>query len=78
MSSSSGCRTGDRLEASVPLDRLLVETDSPYLGKGWPLWKLPPIPIRFRARLGPRFEPGDDAEQLCVRMEEFFRQELAR
>ncbi|MCC2632341.1 MAG: acyltransferase [Ramlibacter sp.] len=66
------------VRAQVPVQTVVIETDSPYLGKGWPLWKLPPIPVRFRARLGQRFEPGDDVEQLSVRMEEYFRQELAR
>ena len=66
------------VRAQVPIQAVVIETDSPYLGKGWPLWKLPPIPVRFRARLGQRFEPGDDVEQLSIRMEEYFRQELAR
>ena len=62
--------------ANVPVQTVVIETDSPYLGKGWPLWKLPPVPILFRARLGERFEPGDDPEQLSARMEEYFRREL--
>ena len=66
------------LKAQVPIQTVVIETDSPYLGKGWPLWKLPPIPIVFRARLGERFEATGDPEQLSVRMEEYFRQELAR
>ena len=66
------------IKARVPVQTVVIETDSPYLGKGWPLWKLPPVPIVFRARLGERFEPGDDAEALSVRMEDYFRQELAR
>lgn len=66
------------LRAQVPIQTVVIETDSPYLGKGWPLWKLPPIPIVFRARLGQRFEATGDAEQLSVRMEEYFRQELGR
>jgi 1-acyl-sn-glycerol-3-phosphate acyltransferase len=62
--------------ARVPIQAVVIETDSPYLGKGWPLWKLPPVPIVFRARLGERFAPGDDPEQLSARMEEYFRREL--
>jgi 1-acyl-sn-glycerol-3-phosphate acyltransferase len=64
--------------AQVPIQAVVIETDSPYLGKGWPLWKLPPIPIVFRARVGRRFEPGTDAEQLSLQMEQYFRGELAR
>ena len=64
--------------AQVPIQAVVIETDSPYLRKGWPLWKLPPVPIVFRARLGPRFEPAADAEQVCAAMEAYFRKELAR
>lgn len=62
--------------ARVPIQTVVIETDSPYLAKGWPLWKLPPIPIVFRARLGERFEPSADAEQLASALEAYFRQEL--
>lgn len=64
--------------AQVPIQTVVIETDSPYLGKGWPLWKLPPVPIVFRARLGQRFEPAADAEQVSAAMEAYFRKELAR
>jgi len=62
--------------ARVPVQTVVIETDSPYLGKGWPLWKLPPIPIVFRARLGERFAPGDDPEELSARLEAYFHREL--
>jgi 1-acyl-sn-glycerol-3-phosphate acyltransferase len=64
--------------AQVPIQTVVIETDSPYLGKEWPLWKLPPVPIVFHARLGERFEPGTDPEQLSARMEDYFRKELSR
>jgi 1-acyl-sn-glycerol-3-phosphate acyltransferase len=62
--------------ARVPVQAVVIETDSPYLGKGWPLWKLPPLPVVFRARLGERFEPAGSPEELSARMEEYFRREL--
>jgi 1-acyl-sn-glycerol-3-phosphate acyltransferase len=64
--------------AQVPIQTVVIETDSPYLRKGWPLWKLPPVPIVFRARLGQRFEPGADAGTVTAAMEAYFRKELAR
>jgi 1-acyl-sn-glycerol-3-phosphate acyltransferase len=62
--------------AQVPVQAIVIETDSPYLSKGWPLWKLPPLPIVFRARIGERFEPSKDPEELSARMEAYFRGEL--
>jgi 1-acyl-sn-glycerol-3-phosphate acyltransferase len=64
--------------AQVPIQTVVIETDSPYLRKGWPLWKLPPVPIVFRARLGQRFEPGADAGEVTAAMEAYFRKELPR
>jgi 1-acyl-sn-glycerol-3-phosphate acyltransferase len=46
--------------AQVPVQAVFIDTDSPYLGKGWPLWRLPPLPIRFVVRLGQRFDPPTD------------------
>ena len=62
--------------AGVPIQTVLIETDSPYLGKGWPLWRLPPVPIVFRARLGARFEPDADHDVMLARLEDYFRKEL--
>ena len=65
------------LRAAAPIQTVVIETDSPYLGKGWPIWRLPPVPIRFRLRLGERFEPEADHEALLGRLEDYFRKELA-
>ncbi|MFI4932965.1 MAG: lysophospholipid acyltransferase family protein, partial [Burkholderiales bacterium] len=46
--------------AGVPVQTVFIDTTSPYLGKGWPLWRLPPVPVEFAVRLGRRFEPGAD------------------
>ncbi|MFT8468506.1 lysophospholipid acyltransferase family protein [Acetobacter syzygii] len=34
---------------------VLIETASPYLSQGWPFLKRPPLPMRYRIRLGPDF-----------------------
>jgi 1-acyl-sn-glycerol-3-phosphate acyltransferase len=77
------------LRARVPVQTVLIETDSPYLGKGWPLWRLPPLPIVFRARLGARLciesytattgGPRDGpvaANALMADLDAYFRREL--
>ena len=46
--------------ARAPVQTVFIDTDSPYLGKGWPLWRLPPLPIVFTVRLGRRFAPATD------------------
>jgi 1-acyl-sn-glycerol-3-phosphate acyltransferase len=47
--------------AAVPVQTLIIETDSPFLSKGWPLFRRPNLPIVYRVRLGRRFEPPQDA-----------------
>jgi 1-acyl-sn-glycerol-3-phosphate acyltransferase len=63
-------------KAQVPIQTVIIETDSPYLGKGWPIWRLPPLPIEFRLRLGERFAPDADHHAMLARLEHYFRQEL--
>ena len=48
--------------ANVPVQTVFIDTTSPYLGKGWPIWKLPPRPVEFSLRIGRRFEPGPDLD----------------
>ena len=62
--------------AQVPIQSVFIDTDSPYLGKGWPLWRLPPLPVRFSLRLGQRFAPEADSAALLVRIENHFRREM--
>ncbi len=63
-------------KANAPVQTILIESDSPYLRKGWSLFRLPPMPIRFRLRLGRRFEPRDDVEALVTEMERYFVDQL--
>lgn len=58
--------------AGAPIQAVFIDTDSPYLGKGWPLWRLPPLPIVFSVRLGERFAPQDDYAALLARLESYF------
>ena len=64
--------------AQAPIQTVFIDTDSPYLGKGWPLWRLPPLPIRFAVRLGRRFDPGAGAEAQRAEIEAYFTASLQR
>lgn len=59
--------------AGAPIQTAFIDTDSPYLGKGWPIWKLPPLPIVFTVRLGERFAPQPDSDALLKALEDYFR-----
>lgn len=58
--------------ADVPIQTVFIDTDSPYLGKNWPLWRLPPLPIVFSVRLGQRFAPSPDPDALLAEIEHHF------
>ncbi len=64
--------------ANVPVQTVLIETDSRYLGKGWPLFRKPPLPIHYRVRLGRRFDPPGNVQRFMVELEDYFAYELAR
>lgn len=63
--------------AQVPIQVALIETDSPYLGKGWPLLKPPLLPIRYRVRLGSRLEPPRDRASCLQALEREYAEQLA-
>jgi 1-acyl-sn-glycerol-3-phosphate acyltransferase len=62
--------------ADVPVQTLIIETDSPYLSKGWPLFKRPQLPIVYRVRLGKRFDPPRDVAAFTAALEEYYGHEL--
>jgi 1-acyl-sn-glycerol-3-phosphate acyltransferase len=62
--------------AQVPIQTVLIEASSPYLGKGWPIWRTPQFPLVFTLRLGQRFEPEADHMDLLHRLETYFAEEL--
>ena len=62
--------------AQVPIQTVIIETESPYLTKGWPLLRAPPAPVVIRVRLGARFDHEPDHRALLRRLESYFAQEL--
>lgn len=63
--------------AKVPVQALLIDCETPpYLGKAWPLFRRPSLPLHFRVRLGRRFEAPNDAKAFAQQLEAYFRAEL--
>ena len=56
--------------AGVPVQTLVIETNSAYLSKDWPITRIPRVPIHFRVRLGERFAPDADTRGLTARLEQ--------
>jgi 1-acyl-sn-glycerol-3-phosphate acyltransferase len=62
--------------ANVPVQTLVIETDSPYLSKGWPLFRRPSLPITYRVRLGKRFDVPTDVAAFTADLDQYYRREL--
>jgi len=59
--------------AKAPIQTVYIDTDTPYLSKGWPIWRVPPLPIRVKLRLGRRFAPHADSDALLHELEQYYR-----
>ncbi len=63
-------------QAQVPVQTVLIETDTRYLSKGWTLFRKPPMPITYRVRLGKRFDPPQNTQQFMTELHDYFANEL--
>ena len=62
--------------SGVPIQTVLIETTSLFLSKGWPLHRLPSIPVCYRLRLGRRFVPKDNLRETIAELEAYLASEL--
>ena len=62
--------------SGAPVQTVFIEADSPYLGKGWPLFRKPPFPLVYRVRLGRRYIPDAHDKAFMHTLEDYFRAEL--
>jgi 1-acyl-sn-glycerol-3-phosphate acyltransferase len=63
--------------AQVPIQTVIIEADSRFLGKGRSLSARPRFPLHYRARLGRRFDPPTDVRAFTAELERYFARELA-
>lgn len=64
--------------APAPVQTILIETDTRYLSKGWPLFRKPPMPMHFRVRLGRRFDPPANTHEFMATLQQYFAHELVQ
>lgn len=64
-----------RAKASV--QTVLIETDSSFLSKEWPLFKKPRLPMHYRVRVGRRFPPPENSAVLMAELKQYFASQLA-
>jgi 1-acyl-sn-glycerol-3-phosphate acyltransferase len=64
-------------EAAVPVQTLIIETDSPYLSKGWSLFRPVPLPVNYQMRLGGSLQPPKDVRSFTGVLDRTLRNELS-
>jgi len=62
--------------SGIPIQTIIIEQDSRFLGKGWPWLKRPDMPMHFRIRLGRRFDPPSNPKAFTVTLHDYFRSEI--
>jgi 1-acyl-sn-glycerol-3-phosphate acyltransferase len=60
--------------AELPIQVVYIESNSNFLGKHWPLWKAPHLPVRYRAVLGPIIPSGTGSEDIKQRVQALYTQ----
>jgi len=61
----------------VAVQTLILETDSPCLSKGWPLFRRPALPITYCMRFGRSFAAPEDVREFVRKLDKYFHAELA-
>jgi 1-acyl-sn-glycerol-3-phosphate acyltransferase len=62
--------------AGAPVQTIFIETNSAFLGKGWPILKKPRMPLVYRVRLGRRFHVSGSVKEFVTGLERYYRREM--
>jgi 1-acyl-sn-glycerol-3-phosphate acyltransferase len=62
--------------SGVSIQTVVIEFSSPYLGKGWPLFKRPALPLCITVAPGKKFAPADDRVGITKQLESYFAGQL--
>lgn len=63
-------------KAQAPIQTVLLLTNSPYLSKHWPIWKIPSFPIYFKAAMGQRFEATSKTADMISLLQNYYDRSL--
>ena len=64
--------------AQAPLQTILISTNSPYLSKGWKIWRPPEFPLIYRAMPGEHFEASASRDEMTQRIQDYYQRTLER
>ena len=62
--------------SGVAVQTLLIGFETPYLGKGWSLFRKPSLPLRITVKTGKRFEASRSRLAMTGQLESYYREVL--
>lgn len=63
--------------SGVPLQTILIRTNSPYLSKGWPFFRPPRFPLVYKASLGPQLTATGKSATTASALQQVFEHEMS-
>ena len=66
------------MKSAAPILPVFISSDSRYLQKDWPIWRMPELPITISIRAGERIHilPDESVREFSQRLERLFRDGL--
>ena len=65
-------------KTGAPIQTIIIETNTPFLGKHWPIWKKPQFPLIYQITLGKRFKVAKEENHrvFTKKIEKYFKDRL--
>jgi 1-acyl-sn-glycerol-3-phosphate acyltransferase len=63
--------------AGAPVQTVFIDSNSPFLGKGWSLLRKPDFPLVYRVRLGPALAVEGDTHDFITGLHSLYRGQVA-
>lgn len=62
--------------AETPIQTVFIDSNSRFLSKGWPFFRMPDFPLVYRVRLGPLVAVAGDRHDFVAALERAYHREL--
>ncbi|MDQ7968514.1 MAG: lysophospholipid acyltransferase family protein [Oxalicibacterium faecigallinarum] len=61
---------------NADVQTIVIESESGFLGKGWPVWRAPAFPVQIRVYAGKRFSVKEEGKLFVEQLQRYYEQEL--
>ena len=65
------------MRSGVSIQTVLMRYNMRYLGKSWPIWRKPTLPLRIDLKLGSKFTADGNRYDVTQRLESYYRVNLS-